>query len=450
MTAYCCFTLGTSSSQEQSNLSSLETSSPILQKDGSYRIDKITYNPRKKLGEGSMGTAVFHGKYGTRAVAVKRVGESIWSNQADNESQLLLQVDSDEHIVRYFGTERCIQFVYIAIELCDANLKQCVEGHYKNPKVNLVNLLRHALKGLSYLHNLEFPIVHKDIKPSNILICTSSNTDEPIGKLADLGLAKQLNKFHDTFSVSSGQGSRGWMAPELMQAFSTAKHTKGFRTSLKVDIFSMGCVVSYACTEGKHPFGEDILQRDVKIAQGKYELDYLRKTEDFAALNLIEKMIAKDPQTRPTAESAIQHPKFWTHETVSSFFTQVDSLLDSEHGATFVELLERGSDDVIKSTDWVVVLKRMLQSDKIKLMNHNYKRDNLRDLIRAISDYVHHYNLPGLTVKASNRAAHNKFLDYWLVVFPNLLLHTYKTMESHKTHPNLTCFYDQKYSFGKF
>ena len=48
-------------------------------------------------------------------------------DKADNESNLLLQADSDEHIVRYFGTEKCSQFVYIAIQLCDANLKECVD-----------------------------------------------------------------------------------------------------------------------------------------------------------------------------------------------------------------------------------------------------------------------------------------------------------------------------------
>ena len=68
-TIHFCFILATSS-PELPRSSLLDINSPVPQNDGSYKIDKILYYPRKKLGEGSMGTTVFLGKYGRREVAV--------------------------------------------------------------------------------------------------------------------------------------------------------------------------------------------------------------------------------------------------------------------------------------------------------------------------------------------------------------------------------------------
>ena len=123
--------------------------------------------------------------------------------------------------MRYFATERCSQYCYLALELCEATLEQLIEvdhpERYVNPKVNGWQILKQALHGINYLHTLDKPIVHRDIKPSNVLIYLPKGSSEPRGKIADLGLSKQLKPHRDSYTVSTKSGSNGWMAPEHLK-----------------------------------------------------------------------------------------------------------------------------------------------------------------------------------------------------------------------------------------
>ncbi|KAB1265740.1 Serine/threonine-protein kinase/endoribonuclease IRE1, partial [Camelus dromedarius] len=88
-----------------------------------------------------------------------------------------------------------------------------------------------------------------------------------------------------------------------------------------VDIFSASCILYYVISEGSHPFGKS-LQRQANILLGAYSLDCLQpeKHEDVIARELIEKMIAKDPQKRPSAKHVLKHPFFWSLEKQLQFF----------------------------------------------------------------------------------------------------------------------------------
>ena len=101
--------------------------------------------------------------------------------------------------------------------------------------------------GLNYIHSI--PLVHRDIKPVNILI--SSNP--VIIKISDFGLSKPTSD-RGTYTVSEIQGTINWIAPECF----TSQNTEGKRGSVKSDIFSTGCVFFYFVTRGIHPFGEDL------------------------------------------------------------------------------------------------------------------------------------------------------------------------------------------------
>ena len=88
---------------------------PTSKSDGSLRINKITYFESRELGTGCLGTKVFEGKFeGNRKVAVKRVIAQFWS-KVDNEQALFLQTDDHENVLRYFTTERCSRYCYIAL-----------------------------------------------------------------------------------------------------------------------------------------------------------------------------------------------------------------------------------------------------------------------------------------------------------------------------------------------
>lgn len=88
--------------------------------------------------------------------------------------------------------------------------------------------------GLCYLHGLEKPIIHRDIKASNILLDSDFEAH-----IADFGLARMLDSSHSHVSTQSA-GTMGYMPPEYKDGFTVA--------TLKADVYSFGVLMLEAVT----------------------------------------------------------------------------------------------------------------------------------------------------------------------------------------------------------
>uniref|UniRef100_A0A4W5R7G2 non-specific serine/threonine protein kinase n=1 Tax=Hucho hucho TaxID=62062 RepID=A0A4W5R7G2_9TELE len=235
-------------------------------------VGKITYYTNNHLGIGADGI-VFRGDFlcdddNKRPVAVKRI-ELAKQSYADREVALLLKLDDNPHVVRYFCTEKDGQFLYIAIERCAASLDKCFtkENPFDLRGLKPVMLLQQTMIGLKHLHYHN--IVHRDVKPHNILL--KDHSDSVTVKISDFGMSKQLADGRQSYSMRSGAlGTMGWNAPEVLDESRKVNPTSA------VDIFSAGCVFYYVLTGGKHPFGEPYRQAG-NIVDGKYNLDGLQK-----------------------------------------------------------------------------------------------------------------------------------------------------------------------------
>ena len=390
---------------------------------------------------------VYRGKFGERDVAVKILHKDLCTN-ADKEASILRISDDHPNVIKYFSTEEDDKCIYIALQLCDADLKQFIEGKYENPNVNKYDILKDALEGICHLHALN--IIHRDVKPSNVLIRVSNN--RPRGIIADLGLSKKLQLYRNEVSHSfkEGAGTRGWMAPEMLKYNKNSEELRDHSISLKADIFSCGCLIFYVHSNGGHPFGEDINFIDVNILNNEYCLDNLQGKEHCICVSLIEQMLRQDPTLRPCAKSVLRHPLFWSAERRKQYFMAVNTYLNSNSGD--VKLLsgrEKYFFKVIGCSNW---LREIETVENINLQASNqkvYNGSSIKDLITAISDYAYIQSkpLPGITSYSEDSL--EKPSSQLLPMFRCLLLQTYEAMEPLKLHDDLRDFYDNTYNFGK-
>ncbi|KAG8924321.1 hypothetical protein FRC02_010503 [Tulasnella sp. 418] len=112
----------------------------------------------------------------------------------------------------------------------------------KNPNANRTQMVLEAMNGLVYLHSLDPPIIHGDLKATNILV-----DDKGHARITDFGLSRILEEGHSGFTTSTGvMGTHRWMAPELML-------NERSRPTTATDIYSMTLLALEIYT-GKVPF----------------------------------------------------------------------------------------------------------------------------------------------------------------------------------------------------
>ncbi|XP_030067185.1 serine/threonine-protein kinase/endoribonuclease IRE2 isoform X2 [Microcaecilia unicolor] len=389
--------------------------------DGALHVvGKISFNPRDILGHGAGGTFVFRGRFDDRTVAVKRILPECYSF-VDREVELLRESDEHSNVIRYFCTEKDKQFYYIATELCAATLQEYVEKPPEDgPRLDAISLLYQTMSGLAHLHSLN--IVHRDIKPCNILISLPNSCGTVRAVISDFGLCKKLQDGRHSFSMRSGiPGTEGWIAPEVL--LGDPKNNPSY----PMDIFSAGCVFYYVLSKGQHPFG-DSLRRQVNILAGTYSLQYLLEDGhgNVVARDVLEAMITNAPLQRPTAQTILKHPFFWRQPKQLQFFQDVSDRIEKEPlSSPLVTALEFEGRSIVR-VNWRLHISVPLQTDLRKF--RSYKGNSVRDLLRAMRNKKHHYHELPVDVQETLGELPDDFVQYFTSRFPHLLLHTYKVM----------------------
>ncbi|MGY6024999.1 serine/threonine-protein kinase [Streptomyces spinosirectus] len=126
----------------------------------------------------------------------------------------------------------------------------------------------------------ELGLVHRDVKPSNVLL----TLDGPL--LIDFGIARATDGTASLTSTGVSIGSPGYMSPEQI----LGKGATG-----AADVFSLGAVLAYAAT-GRPPFpGDSSAALLYKVVHEEPELDPL----DGELREVVQACLAKDPSARP-------------------------------------------------------------------------------------------------------------------------------------------------------
>ncbi|KAF2142081.1 uncharacterized protein K452DRAFT_227232 [Aplosporella prunicola CBS 121167] len=428
------------------------------------------------LGSGSGGTFVFEGKFEGRDVAVKRMLHEYYE-LADQEVNLLTQSDDHPNVIRYFCRQNDKDFLYIAVELCQASLwdlysESSIRSDYEDwtdkqsrlvGEINkdVPRALYQLAAGLNHLHGLR--IIHRDIKPQNILIAypKKNQTGGPRFVISDFGLCKTLPDGVSTLvGTTTNAGTVGWKAPELILQpkeiegrGSSTGHTRDSSQSndavsqgvkRSVDIFSLGCVFFYVLTNGSHPFDDEegwMQMRELNIKKNKYNFSKLEYLGDDAEepMHLISRMLSNNPVDRPTAAQVMQHPFFWNAEKRLTFLCQVSDRFEFEpRDPPSKELLRLESHNVevicsargthpIKFPDFLAKLDRKFIDTLGK--QRKYQGDRMLDLLRALRNKKNHYYDMPPDVQAKVGPLPDGYLRYWTTRFPKLLMACYEAVQ---------------------
>lgn len=283
-----------------------------------HRVEsfEIIYSQKKKrckmLGKYVMGDLLGEGSYGKvkevldsetlcrRAVKIlkKKKLRKIPNGELNLQREIqMLKTLKHKNVIELvdvlYNHEK--EKMYLIMEYCVGGLQDMLESAptKKFPLWQAHGYFCQLVDGLDYLHS--HGIVHKDIKPGNLLLTLDGTL-----KISDLGVAEALDMFAPDDTCITSQGSPAFQPPEIANG---AETFAGF----KVDIWSSG-VTLYNLTTGKYPFeGDNVYKLFESIGRGDVNIpDDLEEP----LRNLLSGMLMKDPDTRFTLQRIRHHPWF--------------------------------------------------------------------------------------------------------------------------------------------
>ena len=271
--------------------------------DGRYEIQEL-------IGVGGM--AMVYRAYDAiddKTVAIKILKDEFLGNEEfirrfKNESKAIA-VLSHPNIVKVYDVSFGDRIQYIVMEYIDGiTLKEYISHQHVIPWKEAVHFTVQILQALQHAH--EKGIVHRDVKPQNIMLLQDGTI-----KVTDFGIARFSNTETRTMT-DKAIGSVHYIAPE---------QARGDITDGKADIYSVG-VMLYEMLTGKLPFEADSAV-SVAIMQLQNDPKPLRDINDQIPEGLEEitlKAMRKDPKQRyASAKEMLEAIEIFRHNPAVRF-----------------------------------------------------------------------------------------------------------------------------------
>ncbi|MEO6331748.1 MAG: protein kinase [Gemmatimonadaceae bacterium] len=260
-----------------------------------------TYTLERELGGGGMSRVFVAEETALgRKVVVKVLPEEISAGvnveRFKREIQLAARLQHP-HIVQVLAAGEADGIPYYTMPFVEGESVRARLGRSGAlPMTEAIGILRDVARALSYAH--ERNVVHRDIKPDNVLISGGSAT------VADFGIAKAISAARTDAGVATltqmgtSIGTPAYMAPEQAAADPSADH--------RADIYSFGCL-AFELLTARPPFVGKTPQKLLAAHMGETPepISNLRPDTPQALGELIMRCLAKDANDRPQNAAAI-------------------------------------------------------------------------------------------------------------------------------------------------
>ncbi|XP_060730387.1 uncharacterized protein LOC132848569 [Tachysurus vachellii] len=346
-----------------------------------YHLGNLTIGKGSEfeIAKGSDGTYVFLGLRddGTE-VAVKRMYRSEYQDLRNEEQFLRLPQLDNPCIVRYVDFAEDEQFGYLALQLCEYTLDEYIKDHLPEDTSHILKkIVKEVLYSLNALHGHDTNVLHRDIKPQNVLIDITGKA-----RLADFGISRRL-KLGETTCRTNPAGTKCWKARETLEE----DINSGYKRSSDIQV--AGMLIYYILSRGHHPFGTGP-RCECNILDGKYSLE---DVEDELAKDLVKWMISHEPKDRPKVEETLRHPFFWPNKDKLDY-------LDKLGNEKEVENCRNAAPDLLSAIEAVTAGKSFLDwktklpAELVQKLDGRKKTypENTLGLLRFIRNLHQHYS----------------------------------------------------------
>ncbi len=251
------------------------------------------YRVLEPLGSGGMG-AVYRAEHRLmrRPVALKVINPALTANGAAVErfrrEVIAAARLTHPNIVTAHDAEHAGDLHFLAMELVEGmSLNELLGRRGRLSVADACDYARQAALGLQ--HAFEQGMVHRDIKPHNLMLTPQGQI-----KILDFGLARfvsDTNRGGALTQAGMAMGTADYMAPEQARDSRTA--------DIRADIYSLGCTL-YSFLTGQLPFpeGDAIQKLMAHVREKPRPVAELRPEVPPALCAVVERMMAKDPAQR--------------------------------------------------------------------------------------------------------------------------------------------------------
>ncbi|HJU64490.1 MAG TPA: serine/threonine-protein kinase, partial [Gemmatimonadaceae bacterium] len=253
------------------------------------------YRLERELGGGGMSRVfVAEDTALGRKVVVKVISPELAagvSNDRFRREILLAAQLQHPHIVPVLTAGQTGGLPYFTMPFIEGrSLRARLDGEHALPVVEAVGILRDVARALAYAH--EHGVVHRDIKPDNVLLSGGSAVVTDFGIAKAISSARAEGEGGTLTMVGTSLGTPSYMAPEQVAADPSADH--------RADMYAYG-VMAYEILTGKTPFHGRSPQALLTAHLTETPAPLAQRAPEVPATlaALVMRCLAKNPEDRP-------------------------------------------------------------------------------------------------------------------------------------------------------